>query len=237
MTDRSNSNESVIDYLASLRWDGTARLDRWLINCAGAADTPQVREVSRKSLIAAVRRARQPGCRLDQVLVLDGAQGCGKSSLLRTLAVRDAWFTDEFPLNPRGLVEATEGKWIVELTTLHPSNLAGLKACLSRQHDMYRKLYDHKVTQTPRQFVVIGTVSTDVSYLRDPAVNRRFCPVAIKHVDLQRLQAERDQLWAEAAAAEAPDESVRLDTTGDASAQKTWLCEQPDLERRAQVKA
>ena len=163
-------NESVIDYLSSLVWDSTPRLDRWLINCAGAADTPQVREASRKTLIAAVRRTRHPGCRLDQVLILEGPQGCGKSSLLRVLAIREAWFTDEFPLNPRGLVEATEGKWIVELTSLHPSNSAGLKACLSRQHDMYRKLYDRK-----------------------------------------RLQTERDQLWAEAAAAEALDESIRLD--------------------------
>ena len=231
-----NDHTSVTDYLASLAWDGTPRLDRWLIDCARAADTPQVREVSRKTLIAAVRRARHPGCRLDQVMILEGPQGCGKSALLRVLAVEDDWFTDAFPLNPRGLVEATEGKWIVELTSMHPSNLAGLKACLSRQHDLYRKPYDHGVTQTPRQFVVIGTMNEDANYLRDPMGNRRFCPVSIRRVDLDRLQTERDQLWAEAAAAEALDESIHLDIPADTPAQETWLSDKPGLDKRSQVK-
>jgi len=227
MTDSCALNKPVISYLSSLVWDGKPRLDRWLIDCAGAPDTAQVREASRKTLIAAARRARHPGCRLDQVLILEGPQGCGKTALLRVLAIEDAWFTDEFPLNPRGLVEATVGKWVVELTSIHPSNLAGLKACLSRQHDLYRKLYDHRVTQTPRRFIVIGTMNTDASYLHSPTGNRRFCPVSIRHVDLDRLQAERNQLWAEAAAAEALDESIHLNTHE--------VSDESNLDRRSQV--
>jgi len=83
------SFESVIDYLNSLAWDETPRLDRWLVECAGADDSPYVRAVSRAMLIAAVRRARHPGCRFDQMPVLEGPQGCGKSAALRVLA--DAW--------------------------------------------------------------------------------------------------------------------------------------------------
>lgn len=225
---KQDVHESVTDYLSSLVWDGTPRLDRWLIDCAGADDTPHVRKVSRWMLIAAVCRTRHPGCRLDQMLVLEGPQGCGKSSALRILAVRDDWFTDEFPLDPRGLVETTAGKWIVvisELRSMSPSDASALKAYLSRQHDTYRKAYDHKATQTPRQFVVIGTANA-TDCLHDPTNNRRFCPVSVRHFDLEKLRADRDQLWAEAAAAEALGESSHLDPLPQeetATVQEPWL--------------
>lgn len=227
-----NAHTTVTNYLSSLVWDGTPRIDRWLIDCAGADNTPQVREASRKMLIAAVRRARHPGCQLDQVIVLEGPQGCGKSNMLRVLAVKDTWFTNEFSLSPQGLVEATEGKWIVELPNILQSNIAALKVCLSRSHDMYRKPHDHKATQAPRQFVVIGTVSS--FYLRDPTNNRRFRPISIRSVDLKKLQSARDQLWAEAATAEALGESIHLET---APAQEIGLSETPDPGRRPLVKA
>jgi predicted P-loop ATPase len=67
-----DSDKAVTAYLASLKWDGKPRLDRWLIDCAGAEDTAYVRTVSRGMLLAAVRRARNPGCRFDQMPILEG---------------------------------------------------------------------------------------------------------------------------------------------------------------------
>lgn len=208
---------SAAEYLASLTWDDTPRLDRWLIDYAGACDTPSVREVSRWGLIAAVRRARHPGCRLDQMLLIEGPQGCGKSEALRILAIRDDWFTTDLPLQggERLLVEATTGKWFVaasELRGLRRQEAEALKACLSRTHDEARMPYDHKITQVPRQFVIVGTVNDTEGYLQDPAGNRRFWPVRVERFDLEKLRTDRDQLWAEAARAEALGETIHLNS-------------------------
>ena len=99
---RTNSFHPVREYLDSLTWDGTPRLNTWLSTYAGAKDSEFIQSISLIILIAAVRRVRQPGCKFDQMLVLEGSQGIGKSSLVRTLAVRDEWFADEAPLGGDG---------------------------------------------------------------------------------------------------------------------------------------
>jgi predicted P-loop ATPase len=190
--------KTVLDYLDSLVWDGTPRLDRWLIDCAGAEDSPYVRFVSRLILIAAVRRARVPGCTFDQLPVFVGPQGSGKTSALRVLTVEDGWFSDIRPLaDERRLVEATDGKWIVEVTD--PRLVPTLKAFLARSGDTARLPYHRKVTRVPRKFIAVGTSNT---FLTGETGHRRFLPVSIPHFNLERLREERDQLWAEAACSE-----------------------------------
>jgi hypothetical protein len=203
-------------YLDGIKWDGENRLDRWLIDYAGAKDTPYVRAVSRIFLIAAVRRVRQPGVKYDEMLILESAQGTNKSQGLRALAVDDDWFTDDLPLNndTKRFMESTSGKWIVEageLKGMSRGDVASLKACLSRQIDEARMSYDRKPTIQARQFVIVGTTNETDGYLRDPTGNRRFWPVRIQQMDLERLRRDRDQLWAEAVVAEAAGESIRLD--------------------------
>lgn len=206
------THRTVTDYLAGLIWDGTPRLDRWLIDYAGAEDIPRVRAVSRAMLVAAVRRARDPGCRFDQLPVIEGPQGCGKSSALRMLAIDEAWFSDHLPAvaDVRKLMEATAGKWIIEATELNANDAAQLKSFLSRTHDEARMAYQRETTRMPRGFVVIGTTGSS-DYLRDTG-NRRFWPVSVRSFDLKRLASVRDQLWAEAAIAEATGESIYLAT-------------------------
>jgi hypothetical protein len=55
-----NKFNPITDYLDALKWDGTPRLERWLITYLGAEDTALNREFGRLALIAAVRRARKP---------------------------------------------------------------------------------------------------------------------------------------------------------------------------------
>jgi len=209
----ATQQKSVTDYLNALVWDGTPRIDRWLVDCAGADDTPDVRAVSRALLVAAVRRARHPGCQFDQMLVLEGPQGCGKSSALRLLAVDDAWFTDDAPItdDARKIIEATHGKWIVEMaeltgTGMDRSDSAAFKSFLSRSADVARMPYQRDQTRVLRQFVVVGT-SGSSDYLRDTG-SRRFWPVRVRRFDLKRLAEVRDQLWAEAAVIEATGEAI-----------------------------
>lgn len=210
-----NSFHPVRDYLGGLQWDGVERIDRWLVDYAGAEDTPYVRAVGRLWLVAAVRRVRQPGVKFDEMLVLEGPQGDGKSSLLRTIAVRDEWFGDDLPLGAgsREVVEQLDGKWIVEaaeLNGLKKAGVAHLKALLSRQFDRARLAYARRTVEAGRQCVFSGTVNQD-EYLEDRTGNRRWWPMKCGVLDIEGLRGVLDQIWAEAAAAEAAGESIRLD--------------------------
>jgi predicted P-loop ATPase len=206
----------VREYLSSLAWDQEPRIERWLIDYAGAPDTPYVRAISRIVLVAACRRIRKPGSKFDEMVILESSQGTNKSSALRALAFNDDWFTDDLPLHgdTRRLMESTAGKWIVEageLKGMGRSDVAALKACLSRQRDEARLAYGHKSARVLRQFVIIGTTNETTGYFRDETGNRRFWPVRIQLFNLEKLRADRDQLWAEAAETEALGESIRLD--------------------------
>lgn len=212
---RRNGFHPVREYLGSLHWDGVPRLDGWLTKYAGADNNEYVRAVGRIVLVAAVRRVRRPGCKYDELVVLESEQGHGKSTALSILAVQDDWFTDDLPLNAESkeVIEKLSGRWFVEaaeLKGIRKGEVEHLKAFLSRQVDRARLSYERFVTERPRQFIMIGTTNSD-SYLRDASGNRRFWPVKINRFDTEHLRRDRDQLWAEAAEAEAKGEPIRLD--------------------------
>ena len=215
------------DYLAKVEADYRARVERlgepkpgqalienWLIKYAGADDTPLNRAFSRKWSLAAVRRARTPGTKFDQMLVLESRQGMGKSTLAKTLATPD-WFEENLKLgaDAQDVIQQTSGKWIVEI-----AELAGLsnketevvKQMLSRGSDRAALKYEKFATDAPRQFVLIGTTNND-QYLRDPTGNRRYWPIKVrKEISERRIKAIRDHLWGEAAYYERKGESVEL---------------------------
>lgn len=213
-TAQRDSFHPVLDYLDSLNWDGVPRLDDWLSQYGGAEDTPYTRAVGSLMLIAAVRRVRSPGCKFDEMLVLEGDQGTNKSSALAIMSVRDDWFSDDLPLNADGkrVIESLAGRWIVEaaeLKGMRKGDVEHLKAFLSRNTDRARMSYERLSTEVPRQCVIFGTTNSS-QYLRDGTGNRRFWPVRIARFDLEALKRDRDQLWAEAAHREARGERIRL---------------------------
>jgi predicted P-loop ATPase len=211
-----NPFHPVRDYLDGLAWDGVPRLDRWLVDYGGADATEYVCAVGALTLVAAVRRVRQPGCKFDEMLILENPlQGTDKSTTLKVLAVREEWYSDDLPLNSDGkrVIEQTRGKWIVEaseLSGMRRSDVEHHKAMLSRTSDRARLSYDRLTTDRPRQFIIIGTTNP-TRYLKDTTGNRRFWPVAVGVFDLVALARDLDQLWAEAAAREATGASIRLD--------------------------
>jgi predicted P-loop ATPase len=203
----------VLDYLDSLRWDGKPRIDTWLNVYCGADDNSLNRAIGRKFLLAAVRRVKQPGCKFDNIIVLESRQGTLKSTLARTLA-GDENFSDADILasDKREQQELCEGVWIyeiAELSGLHKSEVEKVKAFASRQEDKARPAYGRKVEIRPRTCVFFGTTN-DNEYLQDQTGNRRFWPVAIVRVDIEAVRRDRDQLFAEAVAAEAMGESLVL---------------------------
>jgi hypothetical protein len=209
-----NSHNSMEEYFDGLLWDGTPRLGTLLIDYFGAADTPFNRSVGMKPFIAAVRRVRMPGTKFDSVLVLEGPQGGGKSTALRILAGSEN-FSDQGILcaDEKTQMEALEGMLIVELSELEGmfrSDIAKVKAFLSRAIDRARPAYGRNREHRPRTCVFIGTTN-DEHYLRDPTGNRRFWPVAVTRIDLKALEHDRDQLWAEAAHLEAKGARIELE--------------------------
>lgn len=189
----------VRDYLRGLKWDGTPRVRDWLPAYMGAPLSPYSQAVGTKWLVAAVARVMQPGCKADHVLILEGEQGSGKSTALKILG--GDWFTDApFRLGDREGWMVIRGCWIVELGELDSFNRAestSAKLFFSQYQDRYRSPWGKRPTNVPRQCVFAGTTNQAI-YLKDESGNRRYWPVRCGYVDPQELQADRDQLWAEA---------------------------------------
>lgn len=196
------SYHPIRDYLDGLAWDGEGRLNAWLEDLAGVARTAYSQEVGRRWLISAVARVYRPGCKADHVLILEGDQGIGKSSLLRVLTA--PWFGDE--LDVMGTKDAAlqlDGAWVIEiaeLDSIRHSDISKAKAFIARTVDRFRPPYGRFVEERPRGCVFAGSVN-DAQYLRDESGARRFWPVRCTGIDLAGAEATRDQLWAEAAAA------------------------------------
>lgn len=213
-----NSFHPVHDYLDGLEWDGTERLDTWLIDYCGVEDTPYARAVGRLMLIAAVRRVRQPGSKHDEMLVLEGPEGLSKSTLLEELAVHPDWFSDSLQLSAddKKMIESASGKWIIEVSELQgmrKGDVSKIKAQVSRKRDRARLAYARLPVEVDRQCVFFGTVNptTAAGYFASLTGNRRFWPVEVGEVDIEAFRRDRDQLWAEASAREAKGETSRLD--------------------------
>jgi predicted P-loop ATPase len=211
---RQNTHHPVKDYLDSLTWDGTPRLDTWLVDHGSAEDSDYTRAVGRLVLLAAARRVRHPGAKFDEMpLLISPHQGPGKSSWLASLVPQPEWFTDSLSLgdHPQKVIEATRGIWIAEISELQGSDrdIDRTKAFLSRSVDgPVRLAWGRKPVRAPRQFVCFGTTNETVP-LRDPTGNRRFWPVRVDNL-VPLTKAERDQLWAEASVREAKGESIRM---------------------------
>ena len=198
-----NAYHPVINYLDNLRWDGIPRIHNWLTDYAGAANNPYVQSVGEKTLMAAVARIYEPGIKFDHVLVLEGEQGIGKSTLVHTLGKN--WYGDIIidPHN-KDTIDALRGKWIVEISEMECTRreVNALKRFISCTSDTVRLAYARTAKEFPRKSIFIGTINPEMGrgYLKDSTGNRRYWPVEIIGVDFDGLKNDVDQLWAEAVA-------------------------------------
>lgn len=187
-------------YLSQLEWDGTKRLDKWLIHGCGVEDNIYTKEVGRKWLVAAVARIYHPGFKFDNVLVLEGKENIGKSTVLRTLG--DPWFTDSVSLLQKesDIVAKMIGNWFIELAEMNgirKQESEFIKSFISCQVDEQRLAFRRDPKKYFRQSVFAGT-SNNMAYLLDPDGNRRFWPVLCNKIDIQWIKSNKDQLFAEA---------------------------------------
>ena len=202
MIAKRHSFDPLADYLNGLEWDGSPRLEAWLVTYLGAEPTKLNRAISRAFLISAVARGLRPGCQVDHVLTLESPQGIGKTETVRTLGGK--WTQENLPdLHSKDGIAALAGAWIVELSELAAmgrSEVEAVKSFISRRVDRYRPAYGRHVVEQPRRCVFIATTN-EGQYLRDRTGNRRFWPVKCSEIDLDALREDRDQLFAEAVAA------------------------------------
>ncbi len=215
----ANQYNPVYDYLTSLEWDGVPRLETLFIDYLGAEDNSYTRAVTRKSLAAAVARIFMPGVKYDNVLVLVGVQGCGKSHIIRLLG-RD-WFSDTLTtVQGKEAYEQLQGFWIIEiaeLSALRRNEVEAVKHFTAKSEDAYRAAYGHHTEVRKRQCVFFGTTNQH-EFLRDQTGNRRFLPIdthpekASKDLFTELTDYELDQIWAEAVRVYKKGEKLYMDT-------------------------
>lgn len=214
------------EYFESLRWDGKPRLTEWLIYYLGAEKQGRgyLEAIGPKWIMGAVSRIYQPGCKFDNVLILEGMQDIRKSTAFETLASinGEAYFLEFFgDINSKDSIAEMQGNIIVEmaeLSTLNRAEVNHMKAFITHKVDKYRPPYARRHIKRPRQFIFGATTNNDGTdgYLLDPTGGRRYWPVQCGEIDIETLAEDREQLWAEA---------VYRWKTGE----KTWLQEDEKL--------
>lgn len=197
----------VKEYLKSLIWDGTPRLDTMLIDWFGAEDNTYVREAARKWMLGAIKRIFQPGCKFDFMLMLTGGTGIGKSTFCERLARVGGYLETQFDINsPKDYIPLFRNNWIVafdERGSLSKKDNNDAKSFLSRREDKARLAYGRKQTTYLRHNAFISTTNDD-RFLNDYSVSeeRRYwtikCNATSKTNIYDNFTPEIvDQIWAE----------------------------------------
>jgi putative DNA primase/helicase len=201
----NHSFHPIKDYLESLTWDGVERVNTLFIDYLGAEDNSYVRTVARKIIVAAVARVFVPGIKFDNMPVLAGPQGMGKSTIIKKIGQQ--WYSDSLTtVSGKEAYEQLQGVWILEMGEMMATKKADIEATkhfLSKTEDIYRVAYGRRTSRFPRQCIFIGTTN-DREFLRDRTGNRRFWPIDVGIVPHKKSvfddlnQYEIDQVWAEA---------------------------------------
>lgn len=178
---QEKSYHPVKDIIEREKWDGVDRITTFLHKWMKCEDTPYSREVSRLIFAGGIHRLYRPGCKFDDVPVLIGtSQGEGKSTFVRWLALRDAFFTEVTEIEGQKGIENIEGSWICEVAELlaltKAKEVEAVKAYITKQTDKYRKPFERRTSEVPRQCIFIGTTNRE-QFLTDKTGNRRFYPV------------------------------------------------------------
>jgi hypothetical protein len=198
---RENRYDSAQLWLTSLpAWDGVSRIERFLIDSFGAADTAYSRAVARYLWTALAARVMSPGCQADMAPVLKGPQGMQKTSAVRAMVPGTTLFVEvDFTKDDAELARVMRGTLvgeIGELRGLHTKDQEGIKGFVSRRFEKWTPKYEEFSKAYSRRCILIGTTNLD-GILSDDTGNRRWLPIEVTKADVERVERDRDQLWAE----------------------------------------
>ena len=199
----------IKDLLDSFQWDGQPHIRRLLPEYLGAEDSTYNFEIMRLWMIGAVSRIYQPGCKFDYCMILQGAQGVGKSTLPRLMALDDSWFSDSLDsLDTDRSAQSLMGVWICELAELKSlarttGGMESVKKFLTATQDRFRQPYERRADTYLRSCVFMGTTNKS-DFLSDQTGNRRFLIVKVgeqkpkKNLFNESAMGDIKQAWAEA---------------------------------------
>lgn len=177
-------------------WDGTHRIDRFLINIMGCDDDDYSREVSRMIFYGGINRLYNPGCKFDYMPILIGKQGTAKSSLISWLALKDDYYKEINTIEGKDGMEILDGAWICEMAELlamvRSKEVESMKSYLSRCSDKFRKSYDRRTSINPRTCIFIGTTNS-YNFLTDQSGNRRYLPIEVRSSG-PRIYAHKEEI-------------------------------------------
>lgn len=198
-----NRYHPIKQLIEGIQWDGIERAETFFIDCLGVEDNPVNREVTRKWLLACMTRLYKKGCKFDEMLILFGGQGIGKSTTLERLAL-DTFYTKVTGKLNNDTILQTSQSWLVELdelSTLLRTPTQEFKSWLSSRKDTTRAPYEAQPTDFYRGFVVLGTTN-DNKILKDHTGNRRFWILECNEDRIKKSifnveEKEILQIWAE----------------------------------------
>lgn len=194
---QERKHDYVLEYLEGLEWDGVPRVEYAL---PGVEDSEHTRLVARKVLVAAVARTFEPGIKWDNMLMIYGPEGIGKSWWIEKMS--RGWYNSLDEIGNKDTLMKMGKSWIVtadEGHSLRAADFNKLKEFLTQRKDEYRAPFAATVSSYPRRSVIWGTTN-DPAFLRRQDGIRRFLIVHAKNkVDFEALTDDYiNQVWAEA---------------------------------------
>ncbi len=200
-----NMYHPIRDYIKGIEWDKESRIETLFIDYLGAEDNEYIREVTKCTLVGAVKRVFEPGAKFDTAIVLIGAQGKGKTEIVKRLG--GEWFNNSLTtFKGKDAYEQLQGSWIIELGELEAMrniDLNTVKHFMTKTEDNFRGAYARHVKCNKRQCIFIGTSNT-YDFLKDPTGDRRFYPIDLEKTKITKsifkdlTKDEIGQIWAEA---------------------------------------
>jgi predicted P-loop ATPase len=194
--------DSAIEWLHGLRWDGVPRVEGFLMNYFGVAYSPYAKAVSRYMWTALAARTLSPACQADMSIAFIGDQGLQKTKGLKAM-VRHPDLYVEVDLSGKEddnmrLLRGRQVAEISELKGLQTREAGQIKSFISRTTDKWVPKYIEHTHSNDRRCIFFGT-GNEENFLSDPTGNRRWLPVTAGATDVEAIERDRDQLWAEGA--------------------------------------
>jgi len=202
-----NSYNPVKQIIEAVTWDGKKRIASILQKYLKCEDSEYTSEVARILFSGGIKRLYEPGSKFDYMVIFRGAQGCGKSTFVRWLAIHDNYFKEVTQINGQEGKEALDGVWVGEVSELlaltKNKDEEMVKSFIARQNDAYRRPYAKFTTSNYRKCILVGTTNKS-QFLRDKTGERRYLPIKTHSCGRDLFNAEKEcradilQCWAEA---------------------------------------